>query len=206
MSQPTIEEIAERAASGDADAFDELIHTQLDRLSTHVKSRLGPRLRESIESDDVVQETILKACSAVQNFVWTGEGPFFRWLARIAEHVIWTVSQKQRVKLALAPVRDGRVTPSTRAARQERRERLDRALGDLTDEHRVVITLTRLEGLPIAEVATRMGRSPNAVKKLLARALAKLRSRYGESTGSLRVVESSESRTLEGGTVDVSGS
>jgi RNA polymerase sigma-70 factor (ECF subfamily) len=195
MVHPPIEELAERAAAGDRVAFDQLIRTQMTRLEKHVNHRLGARVRATIERDDVVQETVLKACTAVENFVWSGEEPFFRWLALIAEHVIWKASQKRRVKLALEPVADLRTTPATRVARSERSERLERALEGLeraleglTDDHRDVILLTRIKGLPIAEVAVRMDRSPNAVKKLLARALDELRRGYGDSTGSLRMV------------------
>lgn len=185
--QPPIEDLAERAAAGDRVAFDQLIRTQMARLEKHVSHRIGARVHATIERDDVVQETVLKACSAVENFVWSGEEPFFRWLARIAEHVIWKASQKRPVKLSLEPVADLRATPATRVARSERSERLERALRGLSESHREVILLTRIKGLPIAEVAVRMGRSSNAVKKLLARALDELRRGYGDSTGSLRM-------------------
>ncbi len=188
VDQAPIEDLAARAVAGDPGALEALIETQLPRLRRHVEGRLGPRVRESIEGDDVVQETLLKACSAVESFVWSGEERFFRWLARIAEHVIWKVSQKKRVTLVLEPVADRRTTPGTRAARKERRKRLERALADLSGDHREVATLTRIDGLPIAEVAARMNRTPNAVKKLLARALRELRRHYGDSTGSLRLV------------------
>ena len=151
MDYRSMEELVERASAGEPSAFQELIRTQLGRLEKHVDQRLGARLRATIECDDVVQETVLKACSAIQNFVWSGEEPFFRWLARIAEHVIWKTSQKRSVKLVLEPVADCRTTPATRAARKERTERLGGALGDLSEDHRRVILLTRIEGLPIAQ-------------------------------------------------------
>ncbi len=201
MAHRSIKELAERSAAGDLSAFDELIRTQLDRLQEHVDRRLGPRVRALIEPDDVVQETVLKASTAVQNFVWLGEGPFFNWLARIAEHVIWKASQKRPVKLVVEPVPDGRTTPGTRVVRKERAQRLERALRDLSADHREVILLTRIQGASIAEAATRMRRSANAVKKLLARALVELRRRYGDSTGSLRLVSPFP---LEGGPDDVS--
>ena len=199
MDGRSIEKLAERASAGDTKAFEELIRTQLGRLEKHVGQRLGARLRATTECEDVVQEAVLKACSAVQNFVWCGEESFFRWLTRIAEHVIWKVSQKRPAKLMLEPVADDRTTPATRAARRERTGRLERALGHLSGDHRQVILLTRIEGLPIAAAAERMERTPNAVKKLLARALDELRRHYGDSTGSLRVASPFP---LEGGALD----
>ncbi len=186
---PPLEELADRAARGDAEAFDQLIRTQLGRLEKHVERRLGHRVRGLIECDDVLQETVLKACGAIQNFVWNGEKAFFGWLARIAEHVIWKASQKKSsLKLAVEVTEDDRTTPRTRASRKERTKRLERAIADLSEDHRRVIRMTRLEGCSIAEVAEAMGRTPNAIKKLLGRALKQLRKRYGETTGSLLMV------------------
>ena len=45
----------------------------------------------------------------------------------------------------------------------------------LPPDHRTVITLRFAEDLSIADVATRLGRSPAAVKQLQRRALAELR-------------------------------
>ena len=65
--------------------------------------------------------------------------------------------------------------------REERFERLEASLEKLSVDHREVILLTRVEGLTFAETAARMGRSPDAVKQLLYRALRELRSTFGET-------------------------
>jgi RNA polymerase sigma-70 factor (ECF subfamily) len=52
---------------------------------------------------------------------------------------------------------------------------LANALGALSDDHREVIILRHLEGLTFPQVAERMGRSVDAVKKLWTRGLVHLR-------------------------------
>jgi RNA polymerase sigma-70 factor (ECF subfamily) len=52
---------------------------------------------------------------------------------------------------------------------------LSDALAELGEDHREVLVLHHLEGLGWDEVARRMGRTPNAVRKLWARALDQLR-------------------------------
>ena len=59
--------------------------------------------------------------------------------------------------------------------REERFDRLQSALATLSDDHREVIRLTRLEGFTLKEAGERMGRSPEAVRKLFWRALQELR-------------------------------
>ncbi|MBN1419388.1 MAG: sigma-70 region 4 domain-containing protein, partial [Planctomycetes bacterium] len=48
-------------------------------------------------------------------------------------------------------------------------------------EYREAIRLARIEGLKVKEIAERLGKSPGAVKHLLARGLKELRRRFGET-------------------------
>ncbi|HAK96178.1 MAG TPA: hypothetical protein DCM87_14590, partial [Planctomycetes bacterium] len=72
-------------------------------------------------------------------------------------------------------------SPSRAARREERFDRLEGALARLPEEHRQVIRLARIEGLPIAEIAVRMNRSAAAVSMLLSRALKRLREGFGDT-------------------------
>ena len=65
--------------------------------------------------------------------------------------------------------------------RNERFDRLQESIDNLSAEYREVIVLARIEGLRIKEIAQRMNRSPDAVKKLLRRGLKKLRDGFGET-------------------------
>ena len=70
---------------------------------------------------------------------------------------------------------------SNAAVRNERFDRLEKALEQLSDEHRRVILLSRIDGLSMKEIAARMERSPDAVMKLLRRALKKLKETFGDT-------------------------
>jgi RNA polymerase sigma-70 factor (ECF subfamily) len=64
---------------------------------------------------------------------------------------------------------------------RERAVRLAAALESLPRDYGEVIVLRHLEGLPFAEVAARLGRSQDSVKKLWARALGRLRTELLEN-------------------------
>ena len=66
-------------------------------------------------------------------------------------------------------------SPSHQAARRELAVLLADALQRLPEDYRETIVLRHLEGLTFPEVAGRMGRTEDSVKKLWARALARLR-------------------------------
>ncbi len=90
-------------------------------------------------------------------------------------------------------------SPSKNVRRNERFDRLENALNNLSDDHRKVIVLARIERLGINDVARRMNRSANAVKKLLARALLELRQSFGD-TESLHLPDRFlETREVENG-------
>ena len=54
-------------------------------------------------------------------------------------------------------------------------------LSGLSPDHRKAIILSRIEGLKVREIATRMHRSTDAVKKLLARGLLQLKRSFGDT-------------------------
>jgi RNA polymerase sigma-70 factor (ECF subfamily) len=66
-------------------------------------------------------------------------------------------------------------SPSEQAVRCEELLRLARALARLPEDHRAVVELHHLKGLPVAEVARQMGRTRPAVVGLLYRGLKQLR-------------------------------
>ena len=66
------------------------------------------------------------------------------------------------------------ITPGRLVAGAEAAARIEAALDGLSPEHREVISLARILGLPHAEIATIMGRSEAAVRQLLVRALRAL--------------------------------
>ena len=66
------------------------------------------------------------------------------------------------------------LTPSQDAVASETARGLTEALASLSEDHREVITLARVVGLPHRVIAEVMGRSEEAVRQLLGRALFQL--------------------------------
>ena len=56
----------------------------------------------------------------------------------------------------------------------ERAARLEAALASLSGDHREIILLRKFQDLPFAEIARRLGRSEDACRMLLARAMTAL--------------------------------
>jgi RNA polymerase sigma-70 factor (ECF subfamily) len=176
--------LAARARSGDREAFGRLAERYRPRLEALVRSRMGAAVEERLEVEDVVQEAFARALGSIESFQWQGEESFLRWLGGIAEHLIRkageTAKRKPELSLEIDPP-----APAPSACRALRREerfaRLERALARLPEDQREVIRLFRIEGLKHAEIASRTGRSPEAVRQIAVRALRRLRDLFGKT-------------------------
>ncbi len=145
--------------------------------------------RASTNLEDIQQETWLRVFQSMESFRWQGEESFVHWLETIAENVIRSLARREQRKplrlmsdsaldAAQAPADD---SPGGQVRKKERFHRLQQALQTLDPDSRRVVFLSRIEGLPIKEVAKRMARTPNATSILLYRAFVKLRSSFGDT-------------------------
>jgi RNA polymerase sigma-70 factor (ECF subfamily) len=181
------EDLLRKARGGSREALGILLGGRGERLLALIRLRLGPALRQRVESRDVLQATLLKALLHIDGFRGSGGASLMAWLARIAQNEIRDLAAfhgRQRRELGrtadvggaqeldrlAADVR----SQTSRIALDERSARLVAALEALSEEHREVILLRQLEELPFAEIARRTGRSPDACRMLLARAMAAL--------------------------------
>lgn len=182
--QKEIQRLVDRAKAGDHPAFNRLLEESRGQLEGVLRAMPTSELQHIVDVEEVVQETFARAFEIIQDFEWRGNGSFSAWLRGIARNIVVDAIRKKRPSHGLQVVERTpaeEVSPSRAARRDERFNRLDGALERLQPDHRAVLMLSRIEGLPIREIAERMNRSPNAVKKLLSRALKALRSSFGDT-------------------------
>jgi RNA polymerase sigma-70 factor (ECF subfamily) len=167
------------ALEGDSGCQAALFSRHLGRLLALVRARMSARARSVAAPEDIVQETHLEASRKLPTFEDRGPASFYRWLVAIARFKMaeadraGAAGKRQWVPIDRPP--SGRMTsPSGRAMRRQRDERLARALGELGEARAEAVRLRYLEGLSVAETAERLGRSEAAVKALVSRGLEDL--------------------------------
>jgi RNA polymerase sigma-70 factor (ECF subfamily) len=178
------QELIEKARTGDREAFDELARPVAGHLLERIRLRMGRGLRGTLEAEDILQETMVRAFRSMPHFRWQGEGSFECWLEGIAVHFILHSARTHRRRRELQLIQEPEaedVSPSRQERRRERLDRLKKAIEDLSPDHRTVIQLSRIQGLKVKEIAERMGRSESAVKNLLLRAMKELRESFGDT-------------------------
>ena len=170
------------ASRGESGTFDELVARYLPRLHGYVRVNMGPQLRAREASVDVVQSVCREVLEERSEFEFRGEGPFLCWLLTAAMNKMRDRARfhdrQVRDHNREEPLLDGRayaaLSPSQEVMGHEEVERLEAVLDRLPADDREVIVLARIVRLPHADIAEQMGRSTQAVRNLLARALARL--------------------------------
>jgi RNA polymerase sigma-70 factor (ECF subfamily) len=160
--------------------------------------QISRRLQGKIDADDLVQETFLEAYADFAQFRGTTEAELTGWLRQILTSNAITLARRYygtqrrdvrlereladelaRLEQSSAVLDQGLIapesSPSQQASKREQAVLLADALKRLPEDYREVIILRQLEGLSFPEVAQRMERSPDSVRKLWMRALTRLR-------------------------------
>lgn len=176
-------ELIARAQSTQLEAFNHLV----SRHQNAVYSVALRYLRAPDLADDVTQDTFLRAYRSIDTFN-NNDGIGFRsWLLRIATNRALDVlrAQKRRPARSLDAAiddedsnwspEDPSETPLEFAERGDLAQHLERALGRLSPDQRIVVILSDIQGHSYDEIAAMIGVAPGTVKSRLHRARARLR-------------------------------
>ena len=173
--------LVQAARRGDMAAFEELVARHRDRIYARAYSML----RNEEEAIDLSQEAWVKGWQRLRQF--QGESSFGTWITRIVINLCLDQLRKQKRQRtesieALDEESGGverqmpvvTVNPTAGLERAELRRRIDRALGQLSYEHRTVLVLHEFEEMEYKEIARTMGCSIGTVMSRLFYARRKL--------------------------------
>ena len=190
------QELVALAKDGNDSALNQLCNVYGERVHWIVRLRMGAELRSKLESMDVVQDVLVSALRDLGDFKYKDDGDFLRWLSKITENRLRDNVEKlhadkrdirKEVRLDnRGPTTGGRflgvpgqidaTTPSVIMSKKEDLDELAKAMDKLKPEYKEVIVLTKIEGLSYKEISDKLGKSDEAVRKLVSRAMAVLTS------------------------------
>ena len=168
-----------RVRAGDTAARDLLFARVLPVLRRWAHHRLPQRARGPRDTDDLVQDTLLRAFRRLDQFEQRGEGAFLAYLRQILLNVVRDEIRRAAVR-PQGEALDERVpdrAPSVaeQAIGAQQLERFERALARLTEEQQQAVILRVEFGYSHEQVAEAMGkRTPDAARMVVARALVQL--------------------------------
>ena len=166
---------------GDTSAFEELVARHRDRIY----ARAYTMMRNEEEAIDLSQEAWIKGWQRLKQF--QGDSSFGTWMTRIVINLCLDQLRRHKrqrsesleameeesggVERLMPPVT---VNPTERLERSELRQRIDRAMDQLSHEHRTVLVLHEFEEMEYKEIAKTMGCSIGTVMSRLFYARRKL--------------------------------
>jgi RNA polymerase sigma-70 factor (ECF subfamily) len=162
-------------------AFEELVGRHRDRIYARAYSMM----RNEEEAVDLSQEAWVKGWQRLRQF--QGDASFGTWMTRIVINLCLDQLRKQkRQRTESIEAMDEEsggverqmpvitVNPTAGLEREELRQRIDRALGQLSYEHRTALVLHEFEEMDYKEIARTMGCSIGTVMSRLFYARRKL--------------------------------
>ena len=180
------------ARAGSREALGRVLEAVRQYLLSIARQELDPDLRAKNCPSDLVQETFVEAQRAFGQFQGDTEAELLAWLRQLLLHRVGKLrrryrdTQKRRLAREVALGGDSSsegpagglaanmLSPSGQAMEHEQDQALQAALGRLPDDYRRVITLRYQEQLPFEEIGRLLQRSPDAARKLWARAVERL--------------------------------
>src|SRR5216684_2354839 len=175
------EKLVRGAQKGDMAAFEELVARHRDKIY----ARAFSMMRNEEEAVDLSQEAWVKGWQRLKQF--QGEASFGTWMTRIVINLCLDQLRKQKRQRtesieAMTEESGGverhmpvlTVNPTAGLERQELRQRIDRALSQLSYEHRTVLVLHEFEEMEYKQIAKAMECSIGTVMSRLFYARRKL--------------------------------
>jgi RNA polymerase sigma-70 factor (ECF subfamily) len=145
-------QLVERAQRGDRDAYESLVRASASRLY-----RTAYRIvRDPDRADDAVQQTLVAIWRELPSL--RDPERFESWTYRLVVRFCLAESRRA-LRTGVREVHIDELTParSDAFAESDLRDQLDRALGELSPDHRAVVVLHHYAGLPLGEIAEILG-------------------------------------------------
>ncbi len=166
----------------------ELLEQNMPMLQAFIRLRMGPALSARESSADVLQSVCRELIEERGRFDFRGDAALRAWLYTAALRKIMQKARHHRSDrrnvgreagaadpdAALLQCYASCVTPSRDASAREQVERFERAFQELSPDDQEVISLTKIAGLSHAAAGEQMGRTAEASRTQLRRALVRL--------------------------------
>ena len=199
MPDPTadLDQLLAAARAGSREALGDALVLCRQYLLAVANRQLNPALRSKGGASDIVQQTFLEAQRDFAKFQGDSVEELQAWLKHLLLNDAadfargFQGTDKRRIDRevglpggtsdAEGDLAGNTPTPSVDAMAEEQAVKVRRALDTLPEDYRQVIVWRYQEERSFAEIAERMGRTENAVRKLWFRAIERLEQALGGS-------------------------
>jgi len=172
-SDNDIDRLVDIAKGGDGDAFGRLYDMHVERVYKHIYYRVG----NTADVEDLTQQVFIKAWQAIGRYKKTAS-PFLAWLIKISHNLVIDFYRSKKSEAYIdfdivdtKPETDPAHLVEAQFNQQETRQAINKLHGD----QQQVILMRFIEDFSYAEIAAALGKSEGAIRVILHRGLAKLK-------------------------------
>ena len=165
--------LVQKAIGHDANAFGRLYDMYVDRVYRNIYYRVS----NEADAEDLTQQVFLKAWQAIGKYKKMAS-PFVAWLMTISHNLVidFYRTRKDRAYLEAEVLADDSALDPERAAEASiEKQRLRRAILQLSGDEQQVVILRLIEGFEFTEIASLLKKKEGNIRVILHRALVKLR-------------------------------
>ena len=174
-SQPNDTKLAQKAAAGDVEAFEQLYHRHFRRVYSLCLRMMG----SATEAEDLTQEVFAHLFRKIGSF--QGRSAFTTWLHRLTVNLVLMHFRKRSVQMEQTtaegetPIQIVRGTENPRRMPIIDRIALEKAIAQLSPGYRTVFVLHDVEGHEHEEIASMLNCAVGTSKSQLHKARYKVR-------------------------------
>ena len=180
MTAEEEKKLISRVLAGERDAFEPLVTANQTRVYSMALRITG----NEADAADAAQEAFVRAYTALGSF--RGESRFSTWLCRLAGNAAIDILRARKadrsISLSELANEDGELPdfpdesclPETELEKKELREEVRRAMAELPEEYRAILSMRELGELSYEELGEALSLEQGTVKSRLSRARARL--------------------------------
>ncbi len=178
LLEPTVD-VIRRIQSGDAGARDQLLSRFLPLLRRWAHGRLPRQIRDLNDTDDLVQVTLVKALSRLDEFESSGPGAFLAYLRmallnQVRDEIRRHQRRPEHSEIDNELAEGHSVGVVDHLIGSERMQAYEQALASLPKRQQGLIVMRVEFGMSYPEIAVEVGGTADAVRVMVARAIVQL--------------------------------
>ena len=171
---PELQKLGQQFSNGDAAAFDQIFDLFADKLFRYISLKI-----KTDDAEDILELTLLKAWENRDKYDST-KSNIQTWLFTIARN---TIIDHYRSYKEIISEEEGEInniasedSPVKKAEQKLTQIAIEKALSELSEIQREVITLRYMEDLSFKEIAQILNKNEGTIRVIQLRALSKLKS------------------------------
>jgi RNA polymerase sigma-70 factor (ECF subfamily) len=168
-----IENLVDKAVDGDGDAFGRLYDMHVNRVYRHIYYRVS----NNADAEDLTQQVFIKAWQAIGRYKKTAS-PFLAWLIKISHNLVIDFYRLKKVETANNYnniVSELETDPVYIIETRLNQQKIRKAISQLRGDQQQVVLMRFIEDFSYPEIAAVLGKSEGAIRVILHRGLAKLK-------------------------------